>query len=93
MTTWLLILLAANLAALTGMVVNLTQIKQAVQELILDDMDHRNLNHDSRLMRGVNPTAENVAMVCWKALHGRFGDLLEEVLIEETPNNLVSYRG
>ena len=85
--------LRGTVDATTGMVVNLTLIKQAVQELILDDMDHRHLNHDSRLMRGINPTAENVAMVCWNALHQRFGDLLEEVLIEETPNNLVSYRG
>lgn len=75
------------------MVVNLVQIKEAVQELILDDMDHRHLNHDSKLMRGINPTAENVAVACCGALHKRFGGLLYEVLIEETPNNLVTYRG
>jgi 6-pyruvoyltetrahydropterin/6-carboxytetrahydropterin synthase len=75
------------------MIVNITQIKQAVQELILDDMDHRHLNHDSRLMRGINPTAENLAVVCWNVLQERFGALLHEVQIEETPNNLVIYRG
>jgi len=79
--------------ARTGMVINLVDIKNAVQELILDDMDHRHLNHDSKLMRGINPTAENLAVVCWNALHARFGELLFEVLIEETPNNLVTYRG
>ena len=77
----------------TGMIVNLVKVKDAVQELILDDMDHRHLNHDSRLMQGINPTAENLAVVCWNVLRERFGTLLYEVLIEETPNNLVSYRG
>ena len=45
------------------------------------------------MMRGINPTAENLAVVCWNALFERFGVLLHEVQIEETPNNLVIYRG
>jgi 6-pyruvoyltetrahydropterin/6-carboxytetrahydropterin synthase len=85
--------LKGGVDARTGMIVNITEIKQAVQELILDDMDHRHLNHDSRLMRGINPTAENLAVVCWTVLHERFGALLHEVQIEETANNLVIYRG
>ena len=52
--------LKGGVDARTGMIVNITEIKNAVQELILDDMDHRHLNHDSRLMRGINPTAENL---------------------------------
>src|SRR5262245_6424212 len=41
---------------LTGMVVNLVDIRDAVQQRIVDDMDHRHLNHDSKLMHGINPT-------------------------------------
>ena len=77
----------------TGMVVNLVEIKKTVQELIVDDMDHRNLNHDSKLLKGINPTAENIVVKCWEVLHAVFGDLLEEVIVEETPRNSVSYRG
>lgn len=77
----------------TGMVINIVEIKEAIHELILEDMDHRHLNHDSKLMRGINPTAENLAVVCWNVLYERFGKLLHEIQIEETPNNLVTYRG
>jgi 6-pyruvoyltetrahydropterin/6-carboxytetrahydropterin synthase len=77
----------------TGMVINIVEIKEAIQELIIEDMDHRHLNHDSKLMRGINPTAENLAVACWNVLFERFGKLLHEIQIEETPNNQVIYRG
>jgi len=63
----------------TGMVVNLA--------------DHYHLNHDVEMFRGVNPTSENVALVFWKVCEARFGGLLSEVRVEETPDNIVCFRG
>ncbi len=77
----------------TGVVVNLTEVRDATRELILDDVDHRHLNHDSVLCRGLNPTVENLAVLFWTVLHGRFAGLLYEVRVFETDKNWAVYRG
>jgi 6-pyruvoyltetrahydropterin/6-carboxytetrahydropterin synthase len=77
----------------TGIVINLTALKEAIHELILADVDHRHLNLDSRLLRGINPTVENIAVVFWKALQPRFGTLLYEICLFETEKNWARYRG
>jgi 6-pyruvoyltetrahydropterin/6-carboxytetrahydropterin synthase len=77
----------------TGMVINLTDLKQFLRDHIIDKVDHFHLNHDVEMFRGVNPTSENVALVFWNVLRHRFGELLHEVRVEETPDNIVSYRG
>lgn len=77
----------------TGIVVNITDLRDAIRELILQDVDHRHLNHDSQLMRGINPTVENIAVVFWQVLQPRFGELLHEVCLFETDKNWVRYRG
>lgn len=77
----------------TGVVVNLTEVRDAVRELLLDDVDHRHLNHDSELCRGINPTVENLAVLFWKVLQPRFPNTLYEVCLHETEKNWVRYRG
>lgn len=77
----------------TGVVVNLTEMRDATRELILDDVDHRHLNHDSVLCKGLNPTVENLAVLFWNVLHARFGALLHEVRLQETEKNWAVYRG
>jgi 6-pyruvoyltetrahydropterin/6-carboxytetrahydropterin synthase len=77
----------------TGVIVNLTEVRDAIRELIIGDVDHRHLNHDSVLARGINPTAENLAVLFWKVLHQRFAGLLYEVKLRETDKNWVVYRG
>lgn len=77
----------------TGVIVNLTQLRDAIKTLIIEHTDHRHLNHNSELCRGINPTAENLVVLFWSVLHARFGDLLHEVRLRETDKNWVSYRG
>lgn len=77
----------------TGVVVNLTEVRDATRALILDDVDHRHLNHDSELCRGLNPTVENLAVLFWNVLRERFGALLYEVRLHETEKNWAVYRG
>ncbi len=78
----------------TGIVVNLTDLKAALQECIVDLMDHRHLNLDVAQFRQLNPTAENIAVVCWQLLKPRVPPgTLYEVVVRETENNLVRYRG
>ncbi len=77
----------------TGVVVNLTDIRDATRDLILDDVDHRHLNHDSVLCRGLNPTVENLAVLFWSVLREHFGEALYEVKLHETEKNWAVYRG
>lgn len=79
--------------AKTGIVVNLKEIRDVMHELILDSVDHRHLNHDALLTRGINPTAENLVVLFWNTLHAHYGALLHEVVLRETEKNWVSYRG
>ena len=63
----------------TGIIVNLTEVRDAVRSLIIDKVDHRHLNCDSPLCAGVNPTTENLAVLFWNTLSARFGTLLFEI--------------
>ncbi len=52
----------------TGMVMNLRDIDRVMKERLIEAVDHRHLNRDVAFLRGVIPTAENVATVAWKRL-------------------------
>jgi 6-pyruvoyltetrahydropterin/6-carboxytetrahydropterin synthase len=77
----------------TGVVVNITEMRDALQELILDHVDHRNLNVDSPLCAGINPTVENLTVLFWRTLLPRFGSLMHELTLHETVKNWARYRG
>lgn len=77
----------------TGIVVNLKTIRDVIHELVVDCIDHRHLNHDAPLTRGINPTAENLVVLFWSVLHQHYADTLYEVRLRETEKNWVSYRG
>ena len=77
----------------TGILINLKEIRDVVHELIIGDVDHRHLNHDALLTRDINPTAENLVVLFWNALHGHFKEMLHEVRLRETEKNWVTYYG
>ena len=78
----------------TGYVVDLKQLKDVIQEYVLAKVDHRNLNEDVDFMRGVIPTAENIAIAIWKQLEHRIPQgTLHNVRLFETEKNIVDYRG
>lgn len=77
----------------TGVIVNLTTVRDAIKQLVVEQTDHRHLNHNSELCRGINPTAENLVVLFFGVLQKRFGELLYEVRLRETDKNWVVYRG
>ncbi len=78
----------------TGFVVDLAQLKQIIHEHIVDRVDHKHLNEDVDFLRGVNPTAENLAVVFWHELrdHIRVGELFR-VRVYESEQNYADYFG
>jgi len=78
----------------TGMVIDLKQLKDIMRDRVVDRVDHTNLNTDVDFLRGVIPTAENLARAFWNELapaipHGK----LYEVVLHETERNSVRYHG
>lgn len=77
----------------TGIVINLTDLRDSIRSLIIDHVDHRNLNVDSPICEGVNPTTENLAVLFWNILQPVWVDMLFEIKLYETAKNWVAYHG
>ncbi|XP_012719593.2 6-pyruvoyl tetrahydrobiopterin synthase [Fundulus heteroclitus] len=78
----------------TGMVMNLTDLKRCIEDVIMIPLDHKNLDKDVPYFANVVSTTENLAVYIWdnmvKALPA---SLLYEIRIHETDKNIVIYRG
>ena len=78
----------------TGYVMDLTELKRLVEELVLSRLDHRNLNVDVPWFAERIPTAENIAVVIWRELRTALpSDLTLRIRLWETPRNYVDYAG
>tara|TARA_Y100000815_G_scaffold242962_1_gene240178 strand:+ start:385 stop:675 length:291 start_codon:yes stop_codon:yes gene_type:complete len=79
----------------TGFVMNLRELKDILEEKVVSDMDHRNLNMDVPWLSEVNPTTENLAVSIWNRISESLpsGANLASVIVNETPRNSVEYRG
>jgi 6-pyruvoyltetrahydropterin/6-carboxytetrahydropterin synthase len=79
----------------TGFVMDLKGLKDVIQERVISDVDHKNLNLEVSWLEGINPSTENVAVAIWDRLAGELppGVRLAKVLVRETPRNWVEYTG
>jgi 6-pyruvoyltetrahydropterin/6-carboxytetrahydropterin synthase len=78
----------------TGYVFDLKRLKHLVQETVLNDVDHANLNVDVPWLDGVIPTAENLAVQIWRRLAEALpAGMLERVVLWESERNVVEYSG
>ena len=78
----------------TGMVIDLKKLKDIVRQRVVDRVDHRNLNEDVDFLRGIIPTAENLARAFWQQLAPAIDQgSLYEIALQETEKNSVVYRG
>jgi 6-pyruvoyltetrahydropterin/6-carboxytetrahydropterin synthase len=74
----------------TGMVVNLKDLDRLMRQAVIEDVDHRHLNHDVEWLEGVIPTAENLALAFWHRLEQRLPEgALARVRLVESENNSV----
>ena len=79
----------------TGFVMDLKRLKDLMQQRIVADVDHKNLNTEVPWLDGINPSTENVAVAIWERLADELpeGVRLAKVLLRETPRNWVEYTG
>jgi 6-pyruvoyltetrahydropterin/6-carboxytetrahydropterin synthase len=78
----------------TGMIIDLKKLSDIMMDEIVDKVDHRHLNFDIDFLKGIIPTAENLAVEFWKLLVPKIrGGRLYCVKVSETTNNIAEYRG
>jgi 6-pyruvoyltetrahydropterin/6-carboxytetrahydropterin synthase len=77
----------------TGMIMDLGELMQAVQEQVLDRFDHKHLNKDTDEFRTLNPTGENIVQVIWTLLQPHLKGQLVRLGLWETPKNFFEYYG
>lgn len=85
--------IGGDLDAETGMIADLKWVKEVVDRHVVDRVDHRNLNTDVEQLRGVVPTAENLALHFWSWLVGPISERarLVRIRVQETENNAATY--
>ncbi len=79
----------------TGFVMDMKILKKLIREEIEDYFDHKNLNEQvEEFKNGLNPTAENIAVVIWNKLRKQINKKLDlQITLYETQRNFVTYDG
>jgi 6-pyruvoyltetrahydropterin/6-carboxytetrahydropterin synthase len=78
----------------TGFVIDLKILKELINEHILEKTDHKNLNTETDFMKGIIPSAENIARAIFNELKDKLpSGKLYSVKLFETDKNFVEYRG
>jgi 6-pyruvoyltetrahydropterin/6-carboxytetrahydropterin synthase len=80
----------------TGFVINLKDLSRIIKELIIEPLDHKNLNLDVPFMKGILASTENLVIEIWKILDKPVRDAggeLAKIKLIETENNFVEYFG
>lgn len=82
--------------SVTGMVVDLKQVKDIINDHVVEVMDHRHLNHEVPPFDQVIPTTENLVREIWSRLEPKLqfsNARLVNVRLYETNDLYVDYGG
>ena len=78
----------------TGYVIDLKILKQIINDHIVNEFDHKNLNLDCKEFESLIPTAENIIAVSWKKLRNALDPKYKlKLKLWETENNIFEYSG
>jgi 6-pyruvoyltetrahydropterin/6-carboxytetrahydropterin synthase len=76
----------------TGFVIDTKHLSDLIKQLVLDEMDHRNLNLDVPGLAGKIPTTEILAMYIYDVLRAAINSNLDlKITLYETERNFVVY--
>lgn len=78
----------------TGYVIDLKKLKHIIKENLYEYVDHKHLNYDVPFLKGIIPSAENLAVVFWRILDDKITEgKLYKIKLFESDNNFVEYFG
>jgi 6-pyruvoyltetrahydropterin/6-carboxytetrahydropterin synthase len=78
----------------TGMLINISEIKQRAGRIVQEDFDHRFLNHDNPTFREIPPTPENVARQLFTQAAPLFEDVPAKLMVvhlQESPGRTATF--
>lgn len=85
---------AGEVDPVTGMVIDIKDLKRLLETEVLQLMDHRLLNKEVPVFQTLIPTTENLAVEIWKLLAPRVaGARLHRIRVYENPDLFVDYYG
>jgi 6-pyruvoyltetrahydropterin/6-carboxytetrahydropterin synthase len=88
------VVVAGEVNQQTGYVIDLKYLKEIISKYVIEKVDHKNLNLEVDFMKGIQPSAENIAIQIWKQLEKRIPNgKLYSVKLYETENNYFEYKG
>ncbi|NWX19116.1 PTPS synthase, partial [Aegotheles bennettii] len=88
------LLFSLQIDPVSGMVMNLADLKEYMEEAITEPLDHKNLDKDVPYFAEVVSTTENVAVFIWENLKKLLPvGTLYKVKVYETDKNIVVYKG
>lgn len=80
----------------TGFLVNLKRLSQIIRDVVIVQLDHKNINIEVEFMKGKLASTENLAVGIWELLEPfiiELGAELHCVKVTESENNFVEYFG
>lgn len=80
----------------TGFLINLKELSKIINQLVVDKLDHKNVNLEVDFMAGKLASSENLAIAIWEQLENPIkeaGALLHCIKLFETERNFVEYYG
>lgn len=92
------VMLKGSVDPATGMVININDMKVAMNNAIMDILDHKNIDKDVPYFGSIPSTAENITIFIWNQMRSELTKigkehLLYEVKLFETEKNVFYYRG
>lgn len=90
----LTVALKGQIDPVTGMLFNLSELKEILDNTIMKEFDHKHLNLDTPYFKDKVSTAENIVVVCWEMLSKtKAAPYLYYLELQETSNNAVRFFG
>jgi 6-pyruvoyltetrahydropterin/6-carboxytetrahydropterin synthase len=87
------VVVAGEIDPTTGYVLDLKQLSDVICRLVIQEVDHRNLNTDVAWLEGLIPTAENLAMAFWERVRPALPEgSLRSLRLWETDKNWAEVR-
>ena len=79
----------------TGFIVNVKELSRIIKLVIVDRLDHTNLNLDDTFIpKDIHPTTENLVKIIWQELEPHLnGCQLHCIKLQETENIYAEYFG
>ena len=83
----------SNVDPVTGMIINLKDLKKIIKKNVIKKFDHKHLDLDCEEFKQIPSTVENIAIVIWELLCPHLNGMLYKIKVAETENNTATYYG